>query len=63
MVRIVIPLQKDEGEALILFAAYEHRDPKVQAALIIRKELQRRGLLPPEEPRQPVDPPRPKEQK
>jgi len=28
MVRIVIPMQKDESEALILFAAREHRDPK-----------------------------------
>jgi hypothetical protein len=45
MVRIVIPMNKELSEALILYSVREHRDPKVQAALIIAKELQRRGLL------------------
>ena len=45
MKRITISLNKDEREALRILAELELRDPRAQAALIIRLELERRGLL------------------
>lgn len=39
-------LQPNEHDALRVLAASEYRHPKAQAAVIIRRELQRRGLLP-----------------
>ncbi|MCC6946037.1 MAG: hypothetical protein IT335_15775 [Thermomicrobiales bacterium] len=38
-------LAADEREALRLLAFQERRDARQQAALIIRRELERRGLL------------------
>ena len=45
MTRITISLKQNEKEALRLLAERELRDPRAQAALIIRLELERRGLL------------------
>jgi len=42
---ITVSLQQDEREALITLASQERRDPRAQAALILRHELERRGLL------------------
>ena len=48
MTRVMITLCQDEREALITLAKQERRDPRQQAALCIRYELTRRGLLPAE---------------
>jgi hypothetical protein len=45
MTRITISLQDPEKMALRVLAETEYRDPRQQAALIIRQELERRGLL------------------
>lgn len=45
MARITINLQDQEKNALRALAEHEFRDPRAQAALIIRQELERRGLL------------------
>ncbi len=45
MARITITLKSNEVDALIILADREFRDPRDQAALIIRQELERRGLL------------------
>lgn len=45
MARVLIFLKPQESDALRTLAADEYRDPRAQAALIIRAELQRRGLL------------------
>ena len=45
MTQITISLKDQEKMALRVLADKEFRDPRQQAALIIRKELQRRGLL------------------
>jgi hypothetical protein len=45
MARITITLQPKEKTALRLLAERERRDPRAQAALIIRYELERIGLL------------------
>lgn len=50
MLRITVPLQIDERDALISLAQRERRDPRDQAALIIRRELERAGLLPADPP-------------
>lgn len=47
MMRITITLQPDEREALQLLAEQERRDPRAQAALLIRKGLEHLGLLEP----------------
>ena len=47
MTRITITLQSDETEALGVLAEQERRDPRAQAALLIRRELERFGLLQP----------------
>ncbi len=44
--RVTITLQDDEKNALLVLAEQEKRDPRRQAALIIRRDLERRGLLP-----------------
>lgn len=48
--RLIFTIQKDEKDALRTLAAREYRDYRAQAALIIRQELERRGLLPQIEP-------------
>lgn len=45
MARITITLANNERDALIGLAEQEKRDPRAQAALIIQKELKRRGLI------------------
>ena len=44
--RITVTLATDERDALRALAFQERRDTRQQAALIIRRELERRGLLP-----------------
>ena len=44
-VRIVVTLEKEERQALSTLAEREYRNPRAQAALIIRRELERCGLL------------------
>jgi len=44
--RITVTLAADERDALRLLAQQERRDARLQAAVIIRRELERRGLLP-----------------
>ncbi len=48
MERITIFLEPVEKNALLSLANKEYRDPRYQAALIIREELTRRGLLTPQ---------------
>jgi hypothetical protein len=45
MARVVIYLREQEVSALQRLAQLEYRAPKAQAALIIRKELERLGLV------------------
>ncbi len=45
LTRLVIRLEEHEREALRLLAEHELRDIRVQASLIIRQELARRGLI------------------
>jgi len=45
MARIVVYLPDLEMDALHQLAQQEYRTPKVEAAWIIRTELQRRGLV------------------
>ncbi len=45
MARVVIYLRDQEVSALQQLAQLEYRAPKAQAALIIRKELERLGLV------------------
>jgi hypothetical protein len=45
MARVVIYLRDQEVSALQKLAQLEYRAPKAQAALIIRKELERLGLV------------------
>jgi hypothetical protein len=45
MARIVIYLPNQERNALYQLALREYRVPHAQAALIIRKELERLGML------------------
>ena len=46
MARVTIPLKAVERDALRILAEREFRDPQAQAAIIIRRELERAGLLP-----------------
>lgn len=43
---IYAQLDKDEKSALLNLAWKERRDPRQQAALLIRQQLERLGLLP-----------------
>ena len=45
MARVVIYLRDQEVNALHRLAQQEYRAPKAQAALIIRKELERLGMV------------------
>ena len=45
MNRVIVRLEKNELAALVNLAQRECRDPRQQAAAIIRQELERRGLL------------------
>lgn len=45
MGKVVIYLEAIEADALCKLAEWEFRDTRSQAALIIRQELERRGLL------------------
>ena len=46
MPRITVSLKATERDALFLWAEREFRDPRMQASLIIRRELERMGFLP-----------------
>jgi hypothetical protein len=48
MERITISLKEIEKKALLELADKELRDPRAQAALIIRRELERQGLIEPQ---------------
>lgn len=45
MAKVIVYLRDQEQSALYQLAIKEYRAPKAQAALIIRKELERLGLL------------------
>lgn len=45
-VRIQIALDLPVFRALRLLADEEYRDPRAQVSIIVRQELERRGLLP-----------------
>ncbi len=45
MVRLQLLLDRTEAEALSRWAAAELRDPRDQIRLVLRQELERRGLL------------------
>lgn len=45
MPQITITMKSTEKDALRMLAEREYRDLRSQAALIIRRELERRGLL------------------
>ena len=40
-----LPLGNEERRALVRLASRERRDPRDQAALLIRRELERLGLI------------------
>ena len=46
MAKVIIYLRDNESAALKALAQREYRAPKAQAALIIRKELERLELIP-----------------
>ena len=45
MVRLQVMLDPAEAEALAMWAGSELRDPRDQIRLVLRRELERRGLL------------------
>ena len=45
MPKLIIYLRDQDHDALEALAQQEYRVPKAQAALIIRQELERRGLV------------------
>ncbi len=45
MAKIIVYLREQEHEALYRLAEKEYRQPKAQAALIIRRELERLGVI------------------
>ncbi len=47
MTRITVKLEPVERDALVELAQRERRDMRDQAALIIRRELEREGLIQP----------------
>ena len=49
MARVILYLREQELSALQILAQREYRAPKAQAALIIRKELERLGMVTPQE--------------
>lgn len=52
MAKVIIYLRDHELTALNDLAQREYRAPKAQAALIIRRELEKLGLIPGEQPDQ-----------
>jgi hypothetical protein len=46
MAQITVKIHVNERNALFELAKQEYRRPQEQAALIIRRELEQRGLLP-----------------
>jgi hypothetical protein len=54
--RIFVPLSRAEGVALLHLAEKERRDPRQQAAVIIRSALEKAGLLEPPAPDPPTQP-------
>jgi hypothetical protein len=59
MSRIPILLDEKTAAGLVVLAKQEYRDPRQQAAVIIRDELLRRGLLQ-ADPTPPVEDPKTK---
>lgn len=45
MARITLTLRDDEQQALYTLSQKERRHPRQQAAIIVRRELERHGLL------------------
>lgn len=45
MVRLQVALEPSEADALARWAASELRDPRDQIRVVLRQELERRGLL------------------
>jgi len=45
--KVYVPLNSEERQALIKLASIKRRDPRVQAAYLIRQSLERLNLLPP----------------
>ncbi len=43
--RVIIIFQEKEYQALLALSEKEFRDPRMQAALIIRRELEKQGLV------------------
>jgi hypothetical protein len=54
MIKFQIGLDTTSFKALRALAEHEYRDPRAQAALIIRQELERRGLLAAQPPALPL---------
>jgi hypothetical protein len=48
MAKIMILLKDTERDALVILARNEFRDPRTQARLVIVRELERAGLIQPE---------------
>jgi hypothetical protein len=46
MAKVIIHLNDNELDALIALAHREYRAPKAQASLIIRRELEKLGMVP-----------------
>lgn len=46
MAKVIIHLNDNEFNALIALAHQEYRAPKAQASLIIRRELEKLGMVP-----------------
>ena len=59
MTRITLSLPAEVRDALWRLSEREFRHPRDQAALIIRLELERRGLLPPADPHTAANDPHP----
>ena len=49
--RVTVHLNPREINALLELAQREYREPRAQAAILIREALEQRGLLSPDEPR------------
>lgn len=52
MAKVIIYLRDPELTALHDLAQREYRVPKAQASLIIRRELEKQGMIPEEQPAQ-----------
>ncbi|MCL4268395.1 MAG: hypothetical protein KJZ72_02570 [Anaerolineales bacterium] len=55
MAKIIVYLGDQERNALLQLAQRELRLPRAQAALIIRQELERQGMLPRPESQSPLE--------